>query len=72
MNDPLDDVSISPYKVRSFARAMQLLSVDTNLANTASNTNATVSMLNDIKAQNTTIINNQNDIKTLLQQLVDK
>lgn len=65
MNDPLNEVSISPYKVRSFAKALELTGVQSNVANTASNTNATVSMLNDIKGQNTQII-------SLLQQLVDK
>lgn len=65
MNDPLNEASISPYKVNSYIKAMQLLQMDSNLANTASNTNATVSMLSDIKKQNETII-------SLLQQLVDK
>lgn len=65
MNDPLNEASISPYKVNSYIKAMQLLEMDSNLANTASNTNAAVSMLNDIKTQNTQII-------SLLQQLVDK
>lgn len=63
--DPLNEVSISPYKVRSYAKALALTGVQSNVANTASNTNATVSMLNDIKGQNTQII-------SLLQQLVDK
>lgn len=63
--DPLNEVSISPYKVRSYAKALGLTGVQSNVANTASNTNATVSMLNDIKGQNTQII-------SLLQQLVDK
>lgn len=65
MNDPLNEASISPYKVNSYIKAMQLLEMDSNLANTASNTNAAVSMLNDIKTQNTQII-------SLLQQLVGK
>lgn len=65
MDDPLNEVSISPYKVRSIIKALSSNSMDTNVANTASNTNATVSMLNDIKIQNTQII-------SLLQQLVDK
>ena len=65
MNDPLNEASISPYKVNSYIKAMQLPEMDSTLANTASNTNAAVSMLNDIKTQNTQII-------SLLQQLVDK
>lgn len=65
MNDPLNEASISLYKVNSYIKAMQLLQMDSNLANTASNTNATVSMLSDIKKQNETII-------SLLQQLVGK
>lgn len=65
MNDPLDERNISPYKVESYMKALELTGVQSNVANTASNTNATVSMLNDIKGQNTQII-------SLLQQLVDK
>lgn len=65
MNDSLNEASISSYKVNSYIKAMQLLQMDSNLANTASNTNATVSMLSDIKKQNETII-------SLLQQLVGK
>lgn len=65
MNDSLNEAGISSYKVNSYIKAMQLLQMDSNLANTASNTNATVSMLSDIKKQNETII-------SLLQQLVGK
>lgn len=65
MNDPLSGRNISPYKVESIMKALNLNNVESNVANTASNTNATVAMLNDIKGQNTQII-------SLLQQLVDK
>lgn len=65
MQDPLNEPNISPYKVKSIIKALQMLSLDTNVANVVSNVNASVSLLNDLKGQNETII-------SLLQQLVSK
>lgn len=58
-------LNLNPTIIDSVERALSRNSVIANVANTASNTNATASLLNDIKEQNTQII-------SLLQQLVDK
>lgn len=63
--DSLSETCISPMKVRSYEKALSLQGITDSVANTASNTNATVAALADIKAQNTQVI-------SLLQQLVDK